>query len=474
MNVLIAEDELIERKSMKKFIEENFSKIKVVGEAVNGREAIEKTQTLQPDVILMDVKMPGIDGIEAVRQINEQYPSVKFIMVSAYDSFDYAKEAMSYGIKDYILKPGKKEEIIRALLRLKKELLEDEEREIEQQQSRSWKEEKWLKKLMQQSAGKETDALRKELFPAMKSCYFLVFMQETSYLLETIRNALQQNLTHPFVLLDEDSYTAAAIIIQKEMGDPDILKTAQLLHYTLGEGTYIGAGNVYTTQEKMVQSFSEAYAACFHLKTNQQRAYGFLAETYQDRGAILSKIYTSIEKGNGAEAAAYFKEKQSLLSDKDKEQLYVQLQHLLEEHNVSASFPSMSALNTVDDWYHYLHMFGNQLHESYQANQSLNQIKNYLRNHFNEPLTLEEAAFRIQLSPNYFSNLFKQTFQMNFTEYVTKLRMEEAKTLIKENEHTLKEVSYLVGYKDPNYFSRVFKKYFQQSPKQFQQEIFKK
>lgn len=474
MNVLIAEDELIERKSMKKFIEENFSKITVVGEAVNGREAIEKTRDLHPDVVLMDVKMPGIDGIEAVKQINKQLPTVKFIMVSAYDSFDYAKEAMAYGIKDYILKPGKKDEIIRALLRLKKEIMAEEERVIEQQQSRKWQEEKWIKKLIQQETGEGADALQKELFPEMKSCYFLVFMQTNSSPISRITDALQQHLSHEYVLLEEDSYITAAIILQDELRNPDILKTAQLLHYTLGEGTYIGAGNVYTLQEKMESSFSEAYAACFHLKTNQQRAYGFLTETYQDGEAIVSKIYTAIEKGNGKEAAAYFKEKQSLLADRDKERLFIRLHHLMDEYQITADLPALNALKTAEDWYHYLQVFGNTIHEHYQANQSFNQVKSYVQAHFKEPITLEDAAEKIQLSPNYFSNLFKKNFNMNFTEYVTQLRMEEAKALIKMNEQTLKEISYLVGYKDPNYFSRVFKKHFEQSPKQFQQEIFKK
>src|SRR5699024_5518234 len=98
---------------MRKFIEENFSNVEVVGEAVNGREAIKQADLLQPDVIIMDIKMPGINGIEAIKQIYANHPTIKYIMMSAYDSFDYAKEAMTYGIKDYILKPGKKEEIVR-------------------------------------------------------------------------------------------------------------------------------------------------------------------------------------------------------------------------------------------------------------------------------------------------------------------------------------------------------------------------
>src|SRR5699024_6693095 len=122
LRILIAEDELIERKAMRKFIENNFTDIIVVGEAVNGRKAIELAETIKPDIIFMDIKMPGINGLEAIEEISGKYPAIKFILVSAYDSFDYAKEAMQFGIKDYILKPAKKEEIVKALLRLQQEI----------------------------------------------------------------------------------------------------------------------------------------------------------------------------------------------------------------------------------------------------------------------------------------------------------------------------------------------------------------
>src|SRR5690625_2203705 len=97
MRILIAEDELLERKSMKKFIETNFSTMEVVGEAVNGRKAIELAKTVQPDIIFMDIKMPGINGLEAIKQIHANDPAIKFILVSAYETFDYRSEERRVG-----------------------------------------------------------------------------------------------------------------------------------------------------------------------------------------------------------------------------------------------------------------------------------------------------------------------------------------------------------------------------------------
>src|SRR5699024_9277532 len=119
-------------------------------------------------------------------------------------------------------------------------------------------------------------------------------------------------------------------------------------------------------------------------------------------------------------------------------------------------------------------MCGMKIYAFYQSKQSMTQIKNYLHEHYHQAISLEEAATMIHLSANYFSSMFKEEFGVTFTEYLTTLRMNKAKALIKENSHTLKEISFQIGYKDPNYFSRVFKRHFKQSPKQFQEEIFKK
>src|SRR5690625_2774321 len=166
MRILIAEDELLERKSMKKFIETNFSTMEVVGEAVNGRKAIELAKTVQPDIIFMDIKMPGINGLEAIKQIHANDPAIKFILVSAYDTFDYAKQAMEFGIKDYILKPGKKEEIVKALLRLQQEITSERKAK---KQSTALLQEQFMRHVMHEPLPEDTFYLQEELFPRMKS-----------------------------------------------------------------------------------------------------------------------------------------------------------------------------------------------------------------------------------------------------------------------------------------------------------------
>src|SRR5699024_3681288 len=143
-------------------------------------------------------------------------------------------------------------------------------------------------------------------------------------------------------------------------------------------------------------------------------------------------------------------------------------------HHIDMLESSISSLRSDNDWMNFINMCGMKINEFYQSKQLISQIKMYLLDNYNRDINLEDAAATVNLSPNYFSSLFKQEFGVNFTDYITTIRMDKAKELMKENSYALKEISFLVGYKNPNYFSSVFKKHHNQSPKQFQKEILKK
>jgi two-component system response regulator YesN len=105
-SILIVDDEVLERSGWKMIIQRYLSdRVCAAGEAKNGREAVELAWKTKPDIILMDVKMPGIDGIEASKAIKKFLPDVKIIIISAYDDFAYAHEAIQLRAVNYLLKP---------------------------------------------------------------------------------------------------------------------------------------------------------------------------------------------------------------------------------------------------------------------------------------------------------------------------------------------------------------------------------
>jgi Response regulator containing CheY-like receiver domain and AraC-type DNA-binding domain len=105
MKILLAEDEKYDRETVKHIINENFSDELQVYEARNGREAIELSESIRPDIAIMDIKMPGIDGIQALKEITVSLPNLYSIILTAYDYFDFAKEAVKINVKEYLLKP---------------------------------------------------------------------------------------------------------------------------------------------------------------------------------------------------------------------------------------------------------------------------------------------------------------------------------------------------------------------------------
>lgn len=103
--ILICEDEALERQVLRHLLENSNLPVTVAGEAASGKEAVTLVETLQPEIVLMDIKMPGLDGLQATRLIKEKHPQVEIIIVTAYGDFSYSRQAIKYHVADYLLKP---------------------------------------------------------------------------------------------------------------------------------------------------------------------------------------------------------------------------------------------------------------------------------------------------------------------------------------------------------------------------------
>lgn len=113
--ILLVDDEELERKILSFILQNSCLSIKIVGEAASGREALEKVHLTHPDLIIMDIKMPGIDGIEATRQIKALYPTIEVIILTAYSKFSYSQQAIKAQATDYLLKPIQPQQLIEAV-----------------------------------------------------------------------------------------------------------------------------------------------------------------------------------------------------------------------------------------------------------------------------------------------------------------------------------------------------------------------
>ena len=130
--LMIVDDEQIEREGMAQFIPWGKYEIELSGTAWNGLDAYEQIQVKQPDIVLTDMKMPVMNGIELIKRLSENFPDIRIIVLSGYGEYEYTSQAMEYGIRHYILKPCDEEKIV--------SVLEEVKHEIEEQKKKSQQE----------------------------------------------------------------------------------------------------------------------------------------------------------------------------------------------------------------------------------------------------------------------------------------------------------------------------------------------
>ncbi|WP_058308655.1 response regulator [Gracilibacillus massiliensis] len=439
MKVIIAEDELLERKAMRKFLEEHFTDLEVVGEAVNGRKAIELAESFLPDIMLMDIKMPGLSGIEAMERIHQANPSIKFIMVTAYDSFDYAKKAMKLGVREYILKPSKKEETIRAILRVKKEI--DQE-----QQTLDNRRALFLTKLIQ---GEDVSRLKLNLFTKMQSGFFFVMSEMVK-------------LPSEYIQHDKIGFYPSNVILD----NGTVLKKIQALQLELGT-VYIGVGHPYANLTELATSYYEAKQALRHLVEAGQKKYGFPPKV--EESPDIDGFLQVLKEGNEDSVWAQFDE---ICHQLDME-AYYKIKQVVEDKSLKFPECPFEQLTTSEDWRDFLQMVCLEIRHHFQSQTKIERAKQFIKEHYQDQISLEDVSEYTDLSMNYLSNLFRETTGRTFSDYLTSIRIKMAKELLQENQASLKEISFEIGYRDPNYFSRVFKKYEGISPKQYQNQIVK-
>lgn len=430
--LMIADDEALEREGLEWIIRRELPGEFRVIHAENGRRAIELAEEHRPHIVLMDVNMPGIQGLAALREIKERLPDAKLVVVTAYDYFAYAQEALSIGVREYIVKPAKREQVVRILQQLVEELERDKRKRTEELGLRDKvsqlqplvENELALMFMADQVLDAGTGQLSEWLdFPLDQGCAMVIAFPKASYLrdkkkiYDRIRSFVKAQ-GEPCIVSSLINYHMA-IFLRKKPETEDTAwkekiklcgeKLCELAERQLEFAVSVGIGAVHKEAEGLRTSYFEAV----------------FASTYYERGGQVC-LFDEL-KGNHTDG---FREPGAQTdSGAAMQQSYVTsaLQHIREERE-------RQTLTVLD------------------------KAKGYIRERFAEELSLEEVADFVHLNPYYFSKIFKQQVGETFIDFVTNLRIGKAKELMTSTDMSLKEVCFEVGYKDPNYFSRVFKK----------------
>lgn len=415
-NVLIADDEELERRAIRNIILNNFNSDCSIYEAKNGREAIELGERIRPDLVIIDIKMPGINGIEAIKEMHKNLPDTYFIIVTAYDYFNYAKEAIEYNVKQYILKPFKREDFtlkIRDALEYLKHIQDKRRRELELKE-----------KLYSIKPVVKNELCSSIIHDRLSFIDFKLYQ-------EAVNMSLQKAYSMAIRIISSNSFKLSIIREYiEELGN----ESTGIIAYCLTKDKIIA----FCKAQEDLEGDKDSEDMARKIRRMLRDKFNF--NTYIGIGSVSKDI---LELPN-----SYIQSEEALKYCGEKEKIL---------HFNKLNFHDLSNQEFKEEPEHNKKM--------------LNLALEYIRKNYNKEITLESISAHVNVSSFYFSKCFKESIGINFIDYLTEFRIEAAKDMLKKGEFNIKEICFEVGYSDPNYFSRVFKKIEGVSPTEYKSKM---
>lgn len=518
--ILIADDEAIERQGLELMISRAMPGTFEFSHAENGRIAIEKAEQEKPDIIFMDIKMPGIQGIDAIKEITQKHSHSKIVLVTAYDYFGYAKEALKLGVQDYLLKPKKKEQVLDVVKKLIEKIeLEKMQRSEELKQRETitqllplLESEICLMIMMNFILDKDFDQLNELLKLKIHKGYSTVislptddgdqYEPEKQYMYSTIKNFIKMSgkdcLVSPlignrvtlFTNFPEDHRVTYSV------REEATLFAEKVHHFICKEYNIkasIGIGTMREGVEGLRSSYYEASMVLSNPSNGQSIRFYSKQKTGQEKELTLrieEQLFTELTNLKIDCAIQIFHQAFDMLVETTKgdvnrcrgevTELFITLNKYLFRQGVRIDgIGNFSEAIELEQLRHAaevsLHLIVEVISKDKQSKTEslIEQAKKYIQENYSKEISMELVAEMINLSPYYFSKIFKKIEGTTFIDYLTFVRIEKSKELLLDHNLSLKEICFQVGYNDPNYFSRVFKKVTELSPSEYRNQLVK-
>lgn len=491
MRVLVVEDEIRIREGIEKLLSK-FTDVECVGEACDGQEGLLKLRSLKPDVVITDIMMPNMDGLEMLEEMVNEGIKTKAIVLSAYSEFEYARRAMKLGVDEYLLKPISYNDFAKAIENTRVMLAKERSEKPEQIGTLS----QTFSAILNDSQNLD-DEVRlylknnyeiddEEKFALMYLYLGDRYNDDTEHIRAKITHmlSLYNGISYEIV---EDEYRQSVIIIAYHVGSTDDLERylqTQLLQTQKSEivlgfvrtegitslrnayrellpymdwGISLGRGVMISYPKvKGIQTVSCIYpideealakqAVCDSDMDILNRSIKRFMDSLGDGGIYAPKeikeclvrfLWAIIGM---AKEMGYF----------DKEELEQQkLLNLIMEAKTKTELMSacdflLSAMNGRDDEDNVTHL-------------TVKRMRSMIHEYYMTGITLDEIAERMHLTPEYVGTLFHKELGVTFSTYIKNLRIAKAKELLCGSNLKLYEIAEQVGYSDPKYFGKVFK-----------------
>lgn len=506
--VFIVDDEEIVCRGLSQFVKWKKHGFEVAGTAFCVDDALAQLKHTHVDVVFMDIRMPGKTGLDLLKILQEEYPDIKSVILSGFSDFSYAREALRLGAVDYLTKPVQLQEIEALLDRLRAD--------FEQLQEEARVHANRLEDLLLSAARGHSALDTKRLCFSLPSHYYvLCFSLVSQELSEAEISDKKAKLRGQISALLPGSPEGTPIFINDEIfsmfvifpckSDAELDSFLEIMEqFCLDLQDWIcgismqadGANSLHTAYEEAGRALRYRRAGAKSgviLYRNIKALFSQSAVSLQDvlpdilckltdpdmrreaPGLLQNALTSSLTPGLTLtqyqtacihfliEINSYF-QGQSLQPEALHAELNAVLGRLMLCQNYGSSADCMMQyLNWLIDLL-------NQDDEQQLGKGAIREIQLYIRQHYQENITLNSLAERFFLHPNYLSRLFKEKTGENFVEYLTEVRMERVKELLRNSDRKIIEICAMTGYDNPRYFSKVFKQYTGMTPKEYREK----
>jgi len=534
LKVFLVEDEVVVREGIKNHIDWLQEGFVFVGEASDGELAYPMIQKTKPDIVITDIKMPFMDGLSLSRLIKAEFPAVKILILSGYDEFEYAKEAISIGIADYLVKPVTGDMLLKAVKRVAK-TIQEEKVQIEYMETfrREMLENEHLERqrffndlISSKSQTLELLEKGKRLNIDLAACIYNIILfkvtladedeQEYSEDLIDVGEKVEALAAGKQEIIMFDRPTEGWAFLIKETAERSI---AEIQEYYLKEiekiitahpsVKYFGAVGMQVNRlRNLPMSFHEAcraFAYRYILSGNQVMSYDALQDNKLTQETdinfnplVIRKLDRKVlegflKSGSRSEINQFLEEYFYNVGEKNLESMLIRQYIVMDMyfscvsfveslgHNLgkitelSGDFQKAAAnFSTLDNTKQYFRSLIEEvigirdLVSMKKYSGLIENAQKYIKDNYqNEEISLNAVAASVNLSPSHFSTIFSQEAGQTFIEYLTGVRMDKAKELLRCSGMKSSEIAYAIGYKDPHYFSYIFKKMQNCTPKEF-------
>ena len=527
--LLLVDDEDEVRGRISSLIDQN-SGFVIVGKAGNGHDAYELVEELHPDVVLTDIKMPFIDGIELAKLLKRDFPTVKVAFISGYDEFKYAQEAIKLNVISYLMKPITSQEI--------NQFLKDLKNRLDDEYSRKFNNDIALKHyqdslplvvnhlinnlLISEEDAKEPIQRLKQYGMRIDDGPYLVALMDIEYTDEVVElialeklkvlvNELMESTFSTHVLKHNQLVQGGILILLKAQNDSllremdaflyELLQTAEQY---MGMRVRVGVSSLFTDFAYLSTAYQESKKALRYgkLLNTGRIVYITEAENRETKRVVLDPDDIKL-----IENAARFGSNDELHNllyqrlEKLKSQPDVILNHdllVISLANILLNFAQSISADTDDIIGHSLveRMMEHQdldclfewtettlmqLRKRYidssrsRTDEILEKAIHYVDEHYaDSDLSLNVVCDYLDISISYLSMLLKRQKNLSFNKYVVQVRMEKAKELLRTTNLKIIDISLSCGYNEVYYFSHSFKKHTKMTPKQYREAFYEK